>query len=234
MVVQLRGEVVVHEEQVAHLLGVGLPVQARLVQPAQPRCVVFWQGDRHAGAVGHGQRHCGRVHGVEVPADGLLGVVVLLAQLGVVGLSEGLEDAAQPAHDGGPHVPVGLLVGDEVNGSLAGRVPQHGVGPGQRDVVDGVEPRLRPEGVPVALHHVRQGQDVGVEVAVVELTEGLPPHDVGGVHGQPVVLCGDRLPRQHAVVAVLLPHRGHLPRLGAACAGCSPTPAPGRSASAAV
>ena len=68
--------------------------------------------------------------------------------------------------------------------------------------------RLRPEGVPVALHHVRQGQDVGVE--------GLPPHDVGGVHGQPVVLCAHRLPRQHAVVAVLLPHRGHLPRLGAA------------------
>ena len=47
-------------EQVAHLLGVGLPVQARearLVQPAQPRAV-FGQGDRHAGAVGHGQRHC--------------------------------------------------------------------------------------------------------------------------------------------------------------------------------
>ena len=182
--------------------------------------VVFRQGNRLAGAVGHGQRHCGRVHGVEVqvrdPADGLLGVVVLLAQLGVVGLSEGLEDAAQPAHDGGPHVLVGLLVGDEVNGSLAGR--QHGVpgGPGQRDVVDGVEPRLRPEGVPVALHHVRQGQDVGVEVAVVELAEGLPPHDVGGVDGQPVVLCAHRLPRQHAVVAVLLPHRGHLPRLGAA------------------
>ena len=38
-------------------------------------------------------------------------------------------------------------------------------GPGQRDVVDGVEPRLRPEGVPVALHHVRQGQDVGVAAA---------------------------------------------------------------------
>ena len=154
-------------------------------QAHRSRSVVFWQGDRHAGAVGHGQRHCGRAHGVEVqvrdPADGLLGVVVLLAQLGVVGLSEGLEDAA-------------------------GRVPQHGVpgGPGQRDVVDGVEPRLRPEGVTVALHHVRQGQDVGVEVAVVELAEGL---------GQPVVLCAHRLPRQHAVVAVLLPHRGHLPRL---------------------
>ena len=29
MVVQLWGEVVVHKEQVAHLLGVGLPVQAR-------------------------------------------------------------------------------------------------------------------------------------------------------------------------------------------------------------
>ena len=66
-------------------------------------------------------------------------------------------------------------------------------------------PRLRPEGAPVALHHVRQGQDVGVEVAVVELAEG-----------QPVVLSAHRLPRQHAVVAVLLPHRGHLPRLGAA------------------
>ena len=48
------------------------------------------------GPFGHGQRHCGRVRGVAVqvrdPADGLLGV--LLAQLGVVGLSEGLEDAA--------------------------------------------------------------------------------------------------------------------------------------------
>ena len=97
-------------------------------------------------------------------------------------------------------------------------MPQHGVpgGPRQRDVVDGVEPRLRPEGVPVALHHVRQGQDVGVEVAVVELAEGLPPHDVGGVDGQPVVLCAHRFSSQHAV------------------AGCSPTPAPARSASAAV
>ena len=76
-----------------------------------------------------------------------------------------LRPGTWPAHDGGPHVPVGLLVGDEVNGCLAGRVPQHGVpgGPRQRDVF------------PVALHHVRQGQDVGVEVAVVELTEGLPP-----------------------------------------------------------
>ena len=68
VVMQLRGKVVVHEEQVAHLLE--LPVQpreARLVQPAQPSGVFFWQGDRHAaGAVGHGQRHCGRVHGVEV------------------------------------------------------------------------------------------------------------------------------------------------------------------------
>ena len=175
------------------------------MQPAQPCCVFFRQGDRHTGAVGHGQRHCGQVHGVEVrdPADRLLGVVVLLAQLGVVGLSKGLEDAAQPTHDGGPHVLVGLLVGDEVNGSLAGRVPQHGVpgGPGQRDVVDGVEPRLRPEGVTVALHHARQGQDVGV------------PHDVGGADGQPVVLCAHRFSSQHAVVAV---HRGHLPRLGAA------------------
>ena len=65
----------------------------------------------------------------------------------------------QLTHDGGPHVLVGLL-GDEVNGSLAGRVPQHGVpgGPGQRDVVDGVK---RPE--------------VGVEVTVVELSEGLHP-----------------------------------------------------------
>ena len=86
-------------------------------------------------------------------------------------MSKGLEDAAQPAHDGGPHVLVGLLVGDEVNGSPRA-VPQHGVpgGPGQRDVVDGVEPRLAQK-VPVALHH---GQD-GVEVAA----EGLPPHDVG-------------------------------------------------------
>ena len=61
------------------------------------------------------------------------------------------------------------------------RCPQHGGpgGPGHRDVVDGVEPQLRPEGVPVALHHIRQGQDVGVEVAVVELAEGLPPHEIG-------------------------------------------------------
>ena len=75
-------------------------------------------------------------------------------------------------------------------------MPQHGVpgGSGQRDMV---EPRLRPEGVPVALHHVRQGQDVGVEVAVVELSE-LPPHEIGGVDGQPVVLCAHRLPSQHA------------------------------------
>ena len=35
VVVQLRGEVVVHEEQVAHLLGVGLPVQAREVSCSQ-------------------------------------------------------------------------------------------------------------------------------------------------------------------------------------------------------
>ena len=34
--------------------------------------------------------------------------------------------------------------------------------------------------------------------------------------GQPVVLCAHRFSCQHAVVAVLLPHRGHLPRLGAA------------------
>ena len=56
VVVHLRGKVVVHEEQIAHLLGVGLPVQpgeARIVQPAQP-CGVFWQSDRLAGAVGHG------------------------------------------------------------------------------------------------------------------------------------------------------------------------------------
>ena len=61
-------------------------------------------------AVLHGQRHCGRAHGVEVQvqdaADGLLGVVVLLAE--------------QRA-DRGPHVLVGLLVGDKVNGSLAGQ-----------------------------------------------------------------------------------------------------------------
>ena len=72
-------------------------------------------------------------------------------------------------------------------------------------VVDGVEPRLR---------HVRQGQNVGVEVTVVELSEGLPPHDVGGVDGQPAVLCAHRFSCR-AVVAVLLPHRG-LPHLGAA------------------
>ena len=64
-----------------------------------------------------------RAHGIEVqvqdPGDGLLGVVVLLAQLRVVGLN-----AAQPSHDRGPHVLVGLLVGDEVNGSVAGRAPR--------------------------------------------------------------------------------------------------------------
>ena len=74
-----------------HLLGVGLPVQARearLAQPAQPspRCL-------RAGRPPRRGRWACRVHGVEVqvrdPADGL--------QLGVVGLSEGLEDAAQPA-----------------------------------------------------------------------------------------------------------------------------------------
>ena len=62
--------------------------------------------------------------------------------------------------------------------------------------------------------YVRQA-DVGVEVAVVELAEGLL-HDVGGVDGQPVVLCAHRFSSQHAVVAVPLPHRGHLPHLGAA------------------
>ena len=113
MVVQLRGEVVVHEEQVAHLLGVGLPVQAR-----EARLVQLSSGRATAtqGPLGMGSGHMA----LQDPADGLLRVVVLLAQLGVVGLSEGLEDAAQPAHDGGPHVPVGLLVGDEVNGCLAG------------------------------------------------------------------------------------------------------------------
>ena len=50
----------------------------------------------------------------------------------------------------------------------------------------------------------------------MELAEGLPPHDVGGVDGQPVVLSAHRFPSQHAVVAALLPHRRHLPRLGAA------------------
>ena len=50
----------------------------------------------------------------------------------------------------------------------------------------------------------------------MELAEGLPAHEIGGADGQPVVLCAHRLPRQHAVVAVLLPHRGHAPRLGAA------------------
>ena len=54
----------------------------------------------------------------------LTGWVVVPLPSWVVGLSEGLEDAAP--HDGGPHVLVGLLVGDEVNGSLAGRVPQRG------------------------------------------------------------------------------------------------------------
>ena len=38
---------------ITHLLGVGLPVQpgeARVVQPAQPCGVFFWQGDRLTGA----------------------------------------------------------------------------------------------------------------------------------------------------------------------------------------
>ena len=57
MVVRLRGKVVVHEEQITHLLGVGLPVQpgeARVVQPAQPCGVFLWQGDRLTRVVGHG------------------------------------------------------------------------------------------------------------------------------------------------------------------------------------
>ena len=93
----------------------------------------------------HGQRHRSWVHCVEVqvgdPADGVLGPVVF-AQLRVVGLSERLEDAAQPSHDGGPHVSVGLLVGDQVNQGFASRVPQHSVpgGSRQRDVVDGSSP----------------------------------------------------------------------------------------------
>ena len=48
VVVHLRGKVVVHEEQVAYLLEVGLSLAAFL-----------WQGDRRTGAVGHGQRRCG-------------------------------------------------------------------------------------------------------------------------------------------------------------------------------
>ena len=138
-------------------------------------------------------------------------------------------------HDGGPHVLVGLLVGDEVNGSLAGRAPQHGVpgGPGQRDVVDGVEPRLRPEGVPVALHHVRQGQDVGVEVAVVELAEGLPPHDVGG---QPVFLCAHRFSRSSIMLARFVDvHAVHEPqRAQLICRHFSPDLQKSREAEAAV
>ena len=71
--------------------------------------------------------------------------------LQLVGLSEGLEDAAQPTHDGGPHVLVGLLVGE---GEWQSRGPSAAAWrprrPRQRDVVDGVEPRLRPEGVPSA------------------------------------------------------------------------------------
>ena len=46
----------------------------------------FLPAGRPSRRAGHGQRHCGRV---QDPADGLLAVVVLLAQLGVVGLSEG-------------------------------------------------------------------------------------------------------------------------------------------------
>ena len=38
----------------------------------------------------------------------------------------------------------------------------------------------------------------------MELAEGLPPHDVGGVHGQPVVLSAHRLPRQQDAVPRLL------------------------------
>ena len=57
VVVQLRGEVVVHEEQVAHLLGVGLPVQARearLVQPAQPRALSSGRATATQGPLGMG------------------------------------------------------------------------------------------------------------------------------------------------------------------------------------
>ena len=97
--------------------------------------------------------------------------------------------------------------------------------------VDWVEPRLRPD-------HVRQGHD-GVEVAVVELAEGLPAHDVGGVDGQPVVLCAHRARCRSSAAptpqASPTPRRRRSARRAwVACAGCSPTPAPGRSASAAV
>ena len=83
--------------------------------------------DLHNGAIVLGPLGMGSVIAagyiqVQDPA-GLLRVVVLLAQLGVVGFSERLEDAAQPSHDRGPRVLVGLLVG-------------------QRDVLDQVKPQL--------------------------------------------------------------------------------------------
>ena len=64
----------------------------------------------NAGAVGMGSVIVARYMALKSKYEILV--------LGVVGLSEGLEDAAQPTHDGGPHVLVGLLVGDEVNGAL--------------------------------------------------------------------------------------------------------------------
>ena len=68
-----------------------------------------------------------------------------------------------------------------MNGSLAGGVPG---GPGQRDVVDGVEFRLRPEAVPLSITSARARTSCGG--SAVELAEGLPLHDVGCVDGQPV------------------------------------------------
>ena len=191
------------------------------MEPPQPLGAAFRQGHGLAGPLEHGVRHRRRVHGVEVqvgdPAGGLRGNVVL-AQLRVVGPGVRLEDAAEPSHDGRPHVLVGPLISDEVDRELAGRVPQHGVpgGPRQRDVMDRVEPRLRLEGVPVALHDVRQGQDVCVEVAVVELLEVRPPHGPSGVNRLLVLLLAHGPAGQHAVVAAALPHRRPLPGLEAA------------------
>ena len=52
VVVQLRGEVVVHEEQVAHLLGVGLPSRAA----SSPRRVVFGASESSTTATSSKER----------------------------------------------------------------------------------------------------------------------------------------------------------------------------------
>ena len=80
-----------------------------LIPPPVPRSISLKPAQGKLcplGARGRGVRRA-----AETPPASF-GAAVLLAQLRVVGLSERLEDAAQPSHDRGPHVLVGLLVGE--------------------------------------------------------------------------------------------------------------------------